>query len=194
MSFEATLAAILNTTEKNALARAAGLQLLPVCNRCGGSGHYSYNQISGTTCFKCAGRGQVAPTKRQQKEVLQDAQAAVDSGKLDTYLADMATRARCKNALDQVMKAWKATGISQAYAWQNASASSPTFNLRDRDIADINAKMAAAYDTVQKAQGETFGKNVDKTAAFANLASVLDTALQTIAAAEVEFKSYLENN
>lgn len=27
------------------------------CTRCGGSGHYSYNRIDGTTCFKCRGTG-----------------------------------------------------------------------------------------------------------------------------------------
>jgi hypothetical protein len=27
------------------------------CSRCAGSGHYSYCQIYGTTCFKCAGDG-----------------------------------------------------------------------------------------------------------------------------------------
>jgi hypothetical protein len=27
------------------------------CSRCGGSGHYSYCQRYGTTCFKCAGSG-----------------------------------------------------------------------------------------------------------------------------------------
>ncbi|HET9564656.1 MAG TPA: hypothetical protein VFP27_09155, partial [Mycobacterium sp.] len=26
------------------------------CSRCGGSGHYSYCQMYGTTCFKCGGR------------------------------------------------------------------------------------------------------------------------------------------
>lgn len=33
------------------------------CSRCGGSGHYSYCQMYGTTCFKCAGAG-VTLTKR----------------------------------------------------------------------------------------------------------------------------------
>jgi len=33
------------------------------CSRCGGSGHYSYCQRYGTTCFKCAGAGRVF-TKR----------------------------------------------------------------------------------------------------------------------------------
>ena len=27
------------------------------CVRCGGTGHYSFNQVSGTTCFKCNGSG-----------------------------------------------------------------------------------------------------------------------------------------
>ncbi len=27
------------------------------CGRCGGTGHYSFNQVSGTTCFKCNGSG-----------------------------------------------------------------------------------------------------------------------------------------
>jgi hypothetical protein len=33
------------------------------CSRCGGSGHYSYCQMYGTTCFKCSGRKEVY-TKR----------------------------------------------------------------------------------------------------------------------------------
>lgn len=32
------------------------------CTRCGGSGHYSYNQIDGTRCFGCAGSGKMLPT------------------------------------------------------------------------------------------------------------------------------------
>ena len=27
------------------------------CSRCSGSGHYSYNQMTGTRCFKCNGSG-----------------------------------------------------------------------------------------------------------------------------------------
>jgi hypothetical protein len=33
------------------------------CGRCGGTGHFSYNQMSGTTCFGCGGR-KVRLTKR----------------------------------------------------------------------------------------------------------------------------------
>lgn len=35
------------------------------CSRCGGTGHYSYCQLYGTTCFKCCGRGEIL-TKRGQ--------------------------------------------------------------------------------------------------------------------------------
>ena len=43
-----------------------GVKLLfesQTCSRCGGSGHYSYNQIDGTVCYGCGGRG-VQLTKR----------------------------------------------------------------------------------------------------------------------------------
>ncbi len=33
------------------------------CGRCGGTGHYSYNQIEGSRCFGCRGKGTVL-TKR----------------------------------------------------------------------------------------------------------------------------------
>lgn len=34
-----------------------------VCNRCGGTGHYSYCQAYGTRCFKCNGAGVVLTPK-----------------------------------------------------------------------------------------------------------------------------------
>ena len=42
------------------------------CPRCGGSGHYSYNQMDGTTCYGCMGSG----IKRQQVRWYTDAQRA----------------------------------------------------------------------------------------------------------------------
>jgi len=29
------------------------------CSRCGGSGHYSFNLLDGTMCYKCRGKGKV---------------------------------------------------------------------------------------------------------------------------------------
>ena len=42
------------------------------CPRCGGSGHYSYNQMDGTKCYGCMGSG----IKRQQVRWYTDAQRA----------------------------------------------------------------------------------------------------------------------
>ena len=56
------------TTEQN-LTQAYETK---TCGRCGGSGHYSYCQMYGTTCFGCSGKGKVY-TKRGM--------AALDYGK-----------------------------------------------------------------------------------------------------------------
>lgn len=47
------------------------------CGRCGGSGHYSYNQLDGTRCYGCNGSGYV----------LTDAGRAA-KGALDAYKAE----------------------------------------------------------------------------------------------------------
>jgi len=41
-------------------SREHGIMTLKTCNRCGGSGSYSYCQMYGTKCFGCAGAGMVA--------------------------------------------------------------------------------------------------------------------------------------
>jgi hypothetical protein len=65
-------------------ARLVKLGLGKTCGRCGGSGHYSYNQISGTTCFGCGGRGEVV--RKLTQPLLTRAKAAVAEGKLDALL------------------------------------------------------------------------------------------------------------
>lgn len=37
------------------------------CGRCGGTGHYSYNQIDGTMCYGCGGKGVVIDKKAAKK-------------------------------------------------------------------------------------------------------------------------------
>ncbi len=39
-----------------AVSKIHKVGLTRVCSRCDGTGHYSYNQIDGTRCFKCGGR------------------------------------------------------------------------------------------------------------------------------------------
>jgi len=40
---------------------------MKTCSRCGGSGHYSYNQMYGTVCFKCNGMKYLLPRKITSK-------------------------------------------------------------------------------------------------------------------------------
>ena len=44
---------------------------LEVCSRCGGDGHYSYNQMHGTMCYGCGGNGKSYPriTKKLIKQI-----------------------------------------------------------------------------------------------------------------------------
>lgn len=44
-----------DTTATTTSTTARGFER-EACTRCGGSGHYSYCQMYGTTCFKCAGQ------------------------------------------------------------------------------------------------------------------------------------------
>ena len=184
MTFAAELASILKTTEKNAIVRAAKMRLLPVCGRCGGCGRYSFNGHH-SVCYGCNGEGQRAPKAGEHATVIEDAREAVDSGKLDAYLEMLAAARRTKNARDIVLGAWKDTGIEKAYSWFKAVPSHPEFNQRDRDIADINARMARAYDAVSEA---SFAKKVDVLA----LDKLMAEALAEIAAADAEFKAYTD--
>lgn len=45
---------VIRTFEKNGKPYQVVIEL---CPRCGGSGHYSYNQMDGTKCYGCYGRG-----------------------------------------------------------------------------------------------------------------------------------------
>lgn len=41
------------------------------CSRCGGSGHFSYNSLTGTTCFKCnGGKRQVTARGRKAQKIV----------------------------------------------------------------------------------------------------------------------------
>ncbi len=99
------------------LARVYALNLGKTCSRCGGGGNFSYNSISGTTCFKCHGSGQTAP--KYTKKILQSAGVAVDNGDLDKYLKELGNRKTAKDADKKIMLAWSESGIGGLYSWLN---------------------------------------------------------------------------
>ncbi len=197
-----TLAEILQTTEKNALVRAAKLGIGRVCNRCGGTGRYSFNG-SHSICYGCNGARFVSPKAADMPRMIEEAEAAVANGKFAIYMRFLEAQKATKGALDRAMEAWTTTQISEAYDWRNASGGTPRasdgwvnpkFNQRDADISEINRKMFEAYERVQKAgyainaQSETYHSDMIEYAA------ILEQALKDIAAADIEFKEYLANH
>lgn len=81
------LMAVLGCKKEAILLRLKALNLADVCGRCGGGGHYSYNQMTGTTCFGCAGHGVKLP--RVTVKLIKSAEEAVAAGGLVQYLADL---------------------------------------------------------------------------------------------------------
>lgn len=171
--FIAQLAAILKTTEKNAPTRAAKMQLFPVCDRCGGTGRYSFNG-SHSVCYKCHGDRCVFPNGKQYKAVLVSATGAFEDGTLHRYLEVLRVRQEAKNARDVVLKAWGDTGVSKLYDWRKAVKSHPEFNERDAEIAAINKIMSDAYQTVADVSWQS---EID----WVSLRDAMNTALQKIA-------------
>jgi len=49
-----------------------GLVDVETCSRCGGGGHYSWNQMHGSVCYGCGGKGKAYPrvTKKLIKEII----------------------------------------------------------------------------------------------------------------------------
>ena len=67
-----------------------GEKHMKVCSRCGGSGHYSYNQMYGTVCFKCNGMKYLLPSERQRTKKWMEQVRETFTQK----------ESKCRNALD----------------------------------------------------------------------------------------------
>lgn len=200
MTITAQIAAVLNTSEANLNARLIGLHIAPVCNRCGGSGSYSFNQIDGSRCYGCNGKGHVAPKARDMADMLEAAEAAVADGRFAAYMLFLESMKISKNAASKVMAAWEGTGISKAYDWTrcangtpraNDGYVNPKFSQRDKDISDINKKMYDAYVAVETAARKINSTSATYHADIIALAELVTASLAAIAAADVEFKEYI---
>jgi hypothetical protein len=191
--YRAELAGILTTTVKNLPNRMAGMKLGITCPRCGGSGHYSFNQISGTTCFQCHGAGIIIPKKSLQWEaVITEAKKEVKAGKLTEYMEYLAARKLTKTAMEQLFAAWRATEVAKDYEahWQTSKrtgydpAASKAFLQTPLYLA--NKRMANVSDQMQKLSGPAqYEKDLTKRrTAVLQLKHALDAGLQEIAEAQ----------
>lgn len=148
MNISEEIAELMQTTPKNAVIRAMKLRLTPVCGRCGGSGHYSYNQISGTVCFSCNGYGCKVPSERNREEILINVQTAIDNGTYKNYLDGLEARKKGKVLKDKMFSAWRAS---------IAAKNNPKHWLRDDEITpfelaarEANSRIANAYRLAEK--------------------------------------------
>jgi hypothetical protein len=146
------LATLLRTTEKNLNARIVGLKIGPVCSRCGGSGRYSFNQVDGDLCYGCKGAGNCVPSESALDDTWARAKAVAADGTLDTYIARIQARARCKNASKRVFAAWHEMDAINGYDknWRDLDA------LPNKDEVVANNKVGVDLcDAIQKLdQGE----------------------------------------
>lgn len=177
-------------------SRINGLGLGTYCNRCGGSGHYSFNAMNGTTCFRCGGSRYELP--KLTDKLYKALEQLVAEGKLQPYLeqvrARVAMRNACKGAVKQVMDAWTNSGVSGTYKWQLAAqGEQPHKMISD----DFNKPMSNAYEATSKASSaldslsfklkkcknaeEREALDLEIAKASENLVKVRDEALKLIA-------------
>jgi hypothetical protein len=116
------------------------------CSRCGGTGNYSYNQITGTTCFKCNGNGKQMP--KLTGELIAKLKADVDSGRL---AAAQEVKRKEKEAFDnakalneKIFDAWGASEVSKDY---DVGYRKHTLKL-DSELYKFNRKMKEIQEFV----------------------------------------------
>jgi hypothetical protein len=147
-SIVAELAALFNTSEKNAITRTMKLRLTPACTRCGGSGNYSFNPFDGSRCFGCRGCGVQPPSDRHAASILAGAKAAMADGRYDTYMKALKVRQEAQAMSKRIFAAWHAS---------EAAKGNPSHMKRDnecspRELAcrNANGKIADAYNAAAK--------------------------------------------
>jgi hypothetical protein len=137
--------------EKQIAVAKARLILLgygDVCSRCAGSGHYSFNLASGTTCFDCGGAKRLPP--KLTKKLYALAEPKVVDGTLDLLLEQSAKRvARRKQmnaAPNTFLASWKAMGVE--YDWELAA---KKIEPHHRISCEVNAPVSRHLDVIQEA-------------------------------------------
>lgn len=108
------------------ISRLVALGYVRDCSRCGGSGHFSYNQIHGTMCYGCNGRGKAL--MGITRKLLDEAVARQAAGELDALFAKNRANAEArrlvKPIIDQIDQEWQYGSVHFSYR---------EYGLRTRD-------------------------------------------------------------
>ena len=95
------------------------LGLRETCSRCGGSGHHSYNQITGSVCFGCNGRGEKAA--KLTRAIFAQAAEKVAAGELEAARKLAREKAEAKKTIRPLVARAKAIYAVIGNAYSEAS-------------------------------------------------------------------------
>ena len=153
---------ITSLTDELKIAGTVNLRLIALghfenCSRCGGSGHYSYNQRDGSRCFKCNGRGKIA--HKLTAKLLKEVKQQVEQGALVPYIEDQKNKYFARSAGDLIMKAWEGLGLN--YNWMNAAQDKKAgLETEDARQSIISAQACEIYTRINDLTNKfTSGKN-----------------------------------
>jgi hypothetical protein len=124
-------AALFAVKPENVPACLSALGLTDVCSRCGGSGHYSYNQIDGSRCYGCNGRGKKAA--KLTKAVFAAAQEKVAAGELEAVRAVIRAKKAARKEIAPLVAAAKDVYATIAQAYEVAYQASMANYTRDEE-------------------------------------------------------------
>lgn len=158
---KAQVAEILKTTVDNVSNRVIKMGLGDGCDRCGGTGEYSFNPMYGTRCFKCGGnRCIISNSAAGWKRILKRVQA-LQSSAIDEYIEKCKRENMAKKALDIFLAEWheadKVIKYSESLTLRNRGGQVEDWQGRhDSNLAIVNA-----YDALHK-ESYKQNKNIDK--------------------------------
>lgn len=197
---DSDLAAALDWNVRNVAARLTFLGHTVECSRCAGSGHFSFNRMTGTTCFKCNGRKRVlAPISAR---LIETVKAEVEAGKLAPYLAEQAAIRDARAAIGPVVK--RAEEVL-AYQWARYSAWSGKSHELECETYEVYRTQCLAntlffghefrgsiHETGMKHLRDRAGRELDAVAALAeaqwrlSMIEALDREVRAIDAASAQ--------
>lgn len=162
------------------------------CSRCGGSGHYSFNLIKGTVCFKCNGTGkELIPKSGFNNALFDRLSEKVKAGRLKEYLEQqqILQKARKANNLQtKFLAEWQKSGISKAYDVHKCSDGKQP----DTDIAKlVNQPIADFYNVLKTTVNELDNTIYEKTKNEAQRKERIQKISMLVAQLDAEYNSGL---
>lgn len=100
------------------------------CGRCGGTGQYSYNQVHGTMCYGCSGKG-----------VVLDRKAAKRAGVNVVATAELKT---CK--VGDTIEVQKLPYVVESIVWKQIGLNGVEFSLSDKFWSNQIVKVRCLVD------------------------------------------------